>query len=156
MEKNQWFDIDGPRADAIEKVTGRAKFSAEHRLENLAYGVFVCSSIAKGTIRSLDESAVLKSEGVIDVISYKNCPKLPGYDSLLPDGKNNPRQWMGMKVLYDNIVRFHGQPIALIVADSLENANAAINLLNVEYQIENFETDFHEARKEPAKLKEEQ
>ncbi len=153
MDQNSWLDIDGPRADAVEKVTGRAKFSADHRLENLAYGVFVCSTIAKGTIRSLDESAVLKSEGVIDVISYKNCPKLPGYEPLLPDGGNNTRQWWGMKVLYDNVVRFHGQPIALIVADSLENAQAAVNLMKVEYDAEKFETDFHVARKVSANLK---
>lgn len=144
---------DGPRADAVEKVTGRAKYAAEHRPDNLAYGVFVCSTIAKGTIASLDDTAALAAEGVVDVISYKNCPNVPGYNPLTPEGNKNPKQWWGMKVLYDNIVRFYGQPVALVVADTFENANAAVNLIKIDYQAAPFETDFHAARKDPAKLK---
>jgi len=58
-----------------------------------------------------------------------------------------------MKVLSDNKVRFYGQPIALIVADSFENANAAIRLVKIEYQSEPFETNFKEAIKDASKLK---
>lgn len=144
---------DSPRADAILKVTGKAKYAAEHRVDNVCYGVFVCSTIASGTITNLDESLALKSEGVLDVISFKNCPSIPGYASETADGKRNPRQWWGMKVLYDNIVRFHGQPIALVVADSFENANAAVNLVKVKYETTSFETDFTAARQDGAKLK---
>ena len=153
MEKNQFVENDSPRADAIEKVTGRAKYAAEHRIENIAYGVFVCSTIAKGTILAIEEGPARKAEGVLDIITYKNCPATPGYEPLLPDGSKNPRQWWGLKVFYDNIVRFYGQPVALVVADSLENANAAVPLVSIQYQSEPFETDFHSARKDPAKLK---
>lgn len=153
MEKNQFLENDSPRADAIEKVTGRAKYAAEHRIENIAYGVFVCSTIAKGTILTIEEGPARKAEGVLDIITYKNCPATPGYEPLLPDGGKNPRQWWGLKVLYDNIVRFYGQPVALVVADSLENANAAALLVSIQYQSEPFETDFHSARKDTAKLK---
>ena len=145
MEKNQFVENDSPRADAIEKVTGRAKYAAEHRIENIAYGVFVCSTIAKGTILAIEEGPARKAEGVLDIITYKNCPATPGYEPLLPDGGKNPRQWWGLKVLYDNIVRFYGQPVALVVADSLENANAAVPLVSIQYQSEPFETDFHSA-----------
>jgi xanthine dehydrogenase YagR molybdenum-binding subunit len=144
---------DSPRADALLKVTGKAKYAAEHPVANVCYGVFVCSTIASGTIANLDESLALKSEGVLDVISFKNCPLIPGYASETSDGKRNPQQWWGMKVLHDNIIRFHGQPIALVVADSFENANAAVNLVKVEYKTAVFETDFTEVRKDSAKLK---
>ncbi len=153
MEKKIRIENDSPRADAVEKVTGRAKYAAEHHIENMAYGVFVCSTIAKGTILSINEEAARASDGVLDILTYKNCPATPGYEPLLSDGNKNPRQWWGLKVLYDNMVRFYGQPIALIVADSLENANAAASLLTVQYQSEAFETDFQKARKEPANLK---
>lgn len=153
MEKKVRIENDTPRADAVEKVTGRAKYAAEHRIDNIAYGVFVCSTIAKGTITSIEEASTRAAEGVLDVISYKNCPSTPGYEPLLSDGTKNPKQWWGLKVLHDNIVRFYGQPVALVVADSLENANAAAQLLSVQYQSEPFETDFHKARMDPSKLK---
>jgi xanthine dehydrogenase YagR molybdenum-binding subunit len=153
MEKNLPLINEGPRADALDKVTGKATYAAEHRVPNLAYGVFVCSTIAKGTIQSIDESVALKSEGVIDIISHKNCPSIPGYATQLPDGTRNPKQWWGMKVLHDNQVRFYGQPIALIVAETVEQANAASLLLKVSYQKETFETDFNLIRKDLSKTK---
>jgi len=153
MNKVLPFENDGPRADAIEKVTGRAKYAAEHRVENMAYGVFVCSTITKGTILSIDEGPARASEGVLDILSFKNCPVTPGYESLLADGSKNGKQWWGLKVLYDNVIRFYGQPVALVVADSLEKANAAAQLLTIQYQPEAFETDFHLAKKDQTKLK---
>lgn len=153
MEKIIGIENDSPRADAVEKVTGRAKYAAEHRVDNIAYGVFVCSTIAKGTVLSIEEGPARAAEGVLDIISYKNCPTTPGYEPLLTDGSKNPKQWWGLKVLHDNIVRFYGQPVALVVADSLENANAAAQLLSIQYQAEAFETDFNTLRKDATKLK---
>ncbi len=152
---NKYFkmDADDDRADGFEKVTGKAKFTAEHQIPNLAYGVFVCSTIAKGTIKNLDDSLALKASGVFDVISFKNCPTIPGYNSLTADGKRNNQEWRGLKVLSDNKVRFFGQPIALIVADSFENATDAIKLVKAEYEKEDFETDFHKTRLDASKLK---
>lgn len=152
--ENNWLPVnEGPRADALDKVTGKATYAAEHRVPNLAHGVFVCSTIAKGTIQSIDEAAALKAEGVIDIISYKNCPTILGYAPQLADGTRNPKQWWGMKVLYDNQVRFYGQPIALVVAETLDHANAASLLLKIAYQQESFETDFNLIRKDPSKAK---
>ena len=152
---NKYFkmDADDDRADGFEKVTGKAKFTAEHQIPNLAYGVFVCSTIAKGTIKNLDDSLALKASGVFDVISFKNCPTIPGYNSLTADGKRNNQEWRGLKVLSDNKVRFFGQPIALIVADSFENATDAIKLVKAEYEKEDFETDFNKTRLDASKLK---
>ena len=120
---------DDDRADAAEKVTGRAKFTAEHALPNLAYGLFVCSTIAKGTVTKINESDALKAPGVLDVISFQNCPAVPGYSPA-----KGAFEWSGLKTLYDNKVRFYGQPVALVVADSFENATAALNLVKVTYE----------------------
>jgi xanthine dehydrogenase YagR molybdenum-binding subunit len=141
------------RVDGADKTTGRAKYTAEHALPNLAYAVFVTSSIAKGTIKSLDVSKAMASPGVLDVIYYANCPAVPGYISNSAERPKNASEWRGFKVLYDNKVRFFGQPIALVVADSFENANAAIRGVKAEYEIETHETDFHAARKIDANLK---
>lgn len=152
---NKFFkmEADDARADGFEKVTGKAKYTAEHQIPNIAYGLFVCSTIAKGTIKNLDDSLALKASGVLDVISFKNCPNIPGYNSLTADGKRNNQEWRGLKVLNDNKVRFFGQPIALVVADSFENATGAVKLVKADYEKENFETDFNKARLDANKLK---
>ena len=154
-DHTKYFKIEGEgdRADGFEKVTGKAKFTAEHQIPDLAYGVFVCSTIAKGTIKNLNDALALKAAGVLDVISFKNCPNIPGYNSLTADGKKNNQEWRGLKVLNDNKVRFYGQPIALIVADSFQNATDAIKLVKADYEKEDFETDFHKARKDANQLK---
>ena len=143
---NNYFKLDfaDERVDGADKVTGKAKYTAEYNLPNMAYAVFVTSTIAKGTIKNIDTAKAMASPGVLDVIYYANCPSVPGYI------KN---EWRGHKVLYDNQVKFFGQPIALIVADSLENANAAIRLVRAEYESQAFETNFDLARKDASKLK---
>ena len=72
--------IQDERVDGADKTNGKAKYTAEHQLPNLAYAVFVTSNIAKGTIKQLDISKAIASAGVIDVIYYANCPAVPGYN----------------------------------------------------------------------------
>ncbi len=141
------------RVDGADKVTGKAKYTAEHSLPNMAYAVFVTSTIAKGTIKSLDASKALTLPGILDIIYFENCPAVPGYNPNADQRPKNVSEWRGYKVLYDNKVRFYGQPIALIIADSFENANAAIRMVKAEYEIEKFETNFDKARLEVSNLK---
>jgi len=150
---NNTLLIEDERVDGADKVTGKAKYAAEHSLPNMAYAVFVTSTIAKGNIKTLDTSKALASPGVLDVIYYANCPAVPGYSSNAADRPKNVSEWRGYKVLYDNKIRFFGQPIALVVADSFENANAAVRLVKAEYEIEKFETNFDKARLDPTLLK---
>jgi xanthine dehydrogenase YagR molybdenum-binding subunit len=155
MKSNNYNTIflEDERVDGADKVNGKAKYTAEHNLPNLAYAVFVTSTIAKGTIKSLDTSKALAMPGVLDIIYYGNCPVVPGYISNAAERPKNVFEWRGHKVLYDNIVRFFGQPIALIVADTFENANAAVRFVKAEYEVEKFETNFNKARLDPANLK---
>ncbi len=143
---------DEERVDGADKVSGKSKYTAEHIIPNIAYGLFVCSTIAKGTIKKLDTSKALAAPGVLDVIYYENCPSVPGYISDAALRPKNTSEWKGFKVLYDNQVRFFGQPIALLLADSLENANAALRLVKAEYEVAPFETDFNKARLDATKL----
>ena len=141
------------RVDGADKVNGKAKYAAEHSLPNMAYAVFVTSTIAKGSIKNLDSSKALAMPGVLDVIYYANCPSVPGYISNAAERPKNAIEWRGHKVLHDNKVRFFGQPIALVVADSFENANAAIRFVKAEYAPESFETNFDKARLDAKNLK---
>ena len=150
---NNTIPFEDERVDGADKVTGKAKYTAEHKLPNMAYAVFVTSTIAKGSIKNLDISKAIAMPGILDIIYYANCPAVPGYITSAAERPKNVSEWRGFKVLYDNKVRFFGQPIALIVADSFENANAAIRFVKAEYEIEKFETNFDKARLDPANLK---
>ena len=150
---NNTILFEDERVDGAEKVNGKAKYTAEHKLPNMAYAVFVTSTIAKGSIKNLDISKAIAMPGILDIIYYGNCPAVPGYNPIAAERPKNVSEWRGFKVLYDNKVRFFGQPIALIVADSFENANAAIRFVKAEYEIEKFETNFDKARLDPTNLK---
>jgi len=155
MKSNNFNTLffEDERVDGADKVTGKAKYTAEHSIPNMAYAVFVTSTIAKGTIKNLDVTKALAMPGVLDIIYYANCPAVPGYISNAAERPKNVFEWRGYKVLNDNKVRFFGQPIALVVADTFENANAAIRFVKAEYEVEKFETNFDKARLDAANLK---
>lgn len=129
------------RVDSRMKVTGSAKYAAEHLLDGLQYGVLVSSTIAKGTIISLDTKNAGYVPGVTSVITYLNCPKVPGYatETQQPkvDASNQPH-----RIFYDNKIYFNGQPIALVIADTFENATYAASLVKAKYDKQAFSTDF--------------
>lgn len=145
---------DDDRVDGIAKVTGKATFTAEHKLDKLTYGVFVCSTIAKGTIKSMALSDAKNAPGVIDIIHYQNAPAVPGFQP--PDPTKNPNARggpAGFKVFFDNKVYHNGQPIALVVADSFERAVYAASLVKVDYNKEEPFTDFENNKFNTQKLK---
>ena len=146
-----FFPEELDRVDARAKVTGTAQFSYEYDIPNVAYGVIVASTIAKGTIISLDTKSAEKSPGVITVISHLNIPKLKGYEPV-PDADKLPAIRKGFKVFENNMVRFNGQPIAIVVADTFERATYAASLVKAQYQKEEHHTDLHEAIKNATPL----
>ena len=116
------------RVDGRLKVTGGAKYAAEFNVKGLTYGVLVCSSIAKGSIRSIDSKQAQNAPGVLAVISHLNCPKIPGYPA---EPAKAP-----IKIFYDNKVLYNGHPVALVIADTFERAQYAASLVNVDYNEE--------------------
>jgi xanthine dehydrogenase YagR molybdenum-binding subunit len=116
--------IDGPK-----KVTGQALYAAEFRPDHLAHAVIVEATIAHGKIDSLDLSHAEKSPGVITVISRRNVPslrypKLGSYDS--PAAENITSLW-------DSTIHYAGQAVAVVVAETSEQAHYAASLIKVTY-----------------------
>jgi xanthine dehydrogenase YagR molybdenum-binding subunit len=64
------------RVDGQLKVTGKATFSAEFQLEHVAYGALVYSSIARGKIASIDQSAAASAPGVLGIVTHENAPTM--------------------------------------------------------------------------------
>src|SRR6185295_322931 len=75
------------RVDGVAKVTGKAKYAAEFKVPNLAYGFIVQSTIGKGTVTSIDTAEASRAPGVIHVLTHENYPKLapPAAPELKPE-----------------------------------------------------------------------
>ncbi|HWJ92830.1 MAG TPA: molybdopterin cofactor-binding domain-containing protein, partial [Flavisolibacter sp.] len=141
---DKFFADDGDRVTGRAVVTGSAKYAAEYEIPGLTYGVLVGSTIASGTINTIDSKAAEQAPGVLGVISHLNAPKVPGYDQ----GGNpvkGPVGGKGLQVFNDNIIRFSGQPVALVVADSFERAVYAASLVKIQYKKEAHHTNLKEA-----------
>lgn len=139
LSDTQYIGKPVNRVDAFEKVTGKARYAGEYNLEGLLYGVVVSSSIARGKITSLDTSAALTIEGVKNVYSHLNVNGLPWFDIKYKDMNMLPGS--PFRPFYSNEIQFSQQPIALVVAESLELARYAASLIKVEYQSEEFDTN---------------
>lgn len=125
------------RVDGVAKVTGLAKYAAEFPFPHMAYGYLQTSTIAKGRITRLDVSAAEKSPGVLKVISHLNLPELLPQ----PEEQEKNSDLAGFSAFRDATVFFSGQPIALVVADTFEQARAAAHLIRAEYETEDATTD---------------
>ncbi|GAA2934533.1 hypothetical protein GCM10011428_60100 [Streptomyces violaceus] len=127
------------RVDGRLKVTGKAQYAAEFDVDGVVHAVIVDASIGRGRITSLDTGVAEKHPGVLRVISHRNAPKLPYRDN---SGSNN-LPGRRLRVFQDDRVLFHGQPVAVVVATTLEAAQHGASLVRVEYDAEQPSTDLH-------------
>ncbi len=118
------------RVDGRQKVTGSATYAAEFDAPGQAHAAVVRSTIAKGRVASIDTALAEKAPGVLAVLTHRNAPKLP-----YRPHKGVPVAAVGerLHVLQDDRVNHQGQPIALVIADTLEQANHAATLVRVTY-----------------------
>jgi xanthine dehydrogenase YagR molybdenum-binding subunit len=131
-----------PRIDGVAKVTGLARYAAEHPAPDLAWGVVVCSTIAKGRITRIDTARARAVPGVLAVLSHENRPKMRRLGFMYKDmtsPKGSP-----FRPLQDAQVRYSGQPVALVVAESFEAARHAAGLVDLAYARSPHETNLIE------------
>lgn len=117
------------RVDGRLKVTGGARFSAEMPIANVAYAVMVTSTIARGRITHMDASAAERAPGVLAVLTPSNAPKLPNGSRAALE----PPAGRVLSLMQDDLVHYNGQPIGLVVADTLEHATSAASLVGATY-----------------------
>jgi xanthine dehydrogenase YagR molybdenum-binding subunit len=139
-----YIGSDTSRVDGFAKVTGTAKYAAEYNAPRLAHGSMVGATITKGRLTRIDASEALRVKGVIAVLTHENRPPLADHhqaykDDVAPEGAP-------FRPLYDSRIMFNGQPIALVVADTLEAARFAASLVKAEYKQEPHVTDVHRER----------
>ena len=132
------------RVDGRQKVTGRATYAAEFDVAGLAHGIIVRSTVVNGRTASIDSAAAERAPGVVTVVTHRNAPRLAYRPHKgVVDTKVGER----LHVLQDDQVSHQGQPIALVIAETLEQASHAATLVRVTYTGETGTTDI--ARVEP-------
>ncbi|WJR79895.1 xanthine dehydrogenase family protein molybdopterin-binding subunit [Bradyrhizobium sp. NP1] len=112
-----------PRADLVEKVTGRATFVTDIELPGMLHAFAVRSPMVHARIVSIDAAAAREQAGVVDVLTGADVASLGNWGLLLKD----------RPVLAIDRVRYVGEPVALVIAESHEIAEDAAELVQVDY-----------------------
>ena len=125
-----------PRIEGRSKVTGTARYAADVPMPDLAHGWMVTATISRGRLRDLDASAALGMPGVLGVLDWRNAPRLSpqACNYFGPDGS--------IQLLQDDVIPYAGRPIALVVAETPEQARAAAAALVVTYDVQPHDVDF--------------
>ena len=121
------------RLDGYEKTMGRARYTGEIFLPNMAYAAIVGATIASGRITAIDPSAALAADGVIAVLAYENLPNIPGEPHLLPSLVGAPAPGQSFFPLQGDEIHYYGQPVAIVVADTYEHAQYAAWLVDASF-----------------------
>lgn len=137
-----------PRADGLAKVTGAARYAADVRMSGMLHAVGVRATIATGRITRLDTRPALMCPGVIQVFSHLNSAEALDWRGS-PEITRLSAEELGLSALADGAVQrerawrplcapdilFAGQWIAVIVAESLEDARFGASLVEVGYEV---------------------
>ncbi len=119
-----------PRIDALEKVTGRAKYTSDLKLPGMLYGAFLRSPHAHAKIKRIDTS---KAEALPGVKAVLTQAKLAGKVAKLVDEAHGTVT--DFKAFADTKVKYQGEKIAAVAATSRDIAEEAARLIEVEYEV---------------------
>jgi xanthine dehydrogenase YagR molybdenum-binding subunit len=134
------------RVDGMLKVTGQARYAGEFPEQGLLHGSVVSSTIARGRVLSIDTSKALAVPGVVAVIDHTNRPPIASYDKDYEDA--DAAEGSPFRPFYNDRVLYSGQPLALVVADTLELARHAGSLVHIEYEADSHQTNLQSVKDE--------
>jgi xanthine dehydrogenase YagR molybdenum-binding subunit len=121
------------RVDGRLKVTGAARYAADIPIADLAHAAIVHSTIANGRTATIDTAAAERAPGVLAVFTYRDMPRMnptpKPWSHLHPHGQS-------YLPLQDDTIHYAGQPIALVVAATGDQAEHAGTLVRVDYEIQ--------------------
>ena len=132
------------RLDGALKVTGAAPFAADVHLDGMVYASLAFSTIAKGRLAAIDTSAAEGAAGVVLVMTYRNAPRMKPTPLFMSSGRAAGGD--DLPVMQDDRIHWNGQPIAVVLAGTQEEADHARSLIRATYEEEESATSFAEAR----------
>ncbi|GAA5699974.1 oxidoreductase [Streptomyces avermitilis] len=125
------------RVEGRDKVTGAARYAGEIPYDELAHGWLVLSTVARGRVRTVESDPVLAMPGVLAVLHHANAPRVTT-DYIGIVGRPDP----ALGIFQDDRVPYVGWPVALVVAETSEQAREAAEALVVRYDEEPHDVEF--------------
>jgi xanthine dehydrogenase YagR molybdenum-binding subunit len=121
-----------PRIDGPLKTTGGAKYTSDYNLPNMVYAVPVCATIASGAIKRMDTAQAGQMRGVVRIYHHGNAPKLYRPNPADQDNYMDEKR----PAFEDEKIYYSGQYVAVVVAETMDQARAAARAVRVEYTAE--------------------
>ena len=131
MKKYTTVGKSEKKVDSLSLATGSSKYVDDYEVKNSLYCKLVYSPHAFAEILDIDDSKVREVDGVVDVFHFKNVKKI--FHTTAGQGYPEPSPYDNL--IFDNIVRFVGDRVAMIVAENRKIAHQAVKLLDVKYKI---------------------
>ncbi|VVJ18202.1 Periplasmic aromatic aldehyde oxidoreductase [Amycolatopsis camponoti] len=125
---------DTRRVDAYEKVTGKAAYGTDRVPEGVAYATLAVARIGRGRVSHVDTTAAEAVPGVLLAVTRFDADELRGAGFIMGGGFS----FQSLQPLLDDHIAYRGQPIALVVAETLVAATEAAELVTAEYDTEAF------------------
>ena len=132
-----------PRVDGPLKVRGEARFAAEFPLDGMLYAAVLFSTVPAGRIAALDTTAAEAAPGVALVMTWRNAPRMQPPPLMM--SKPKAAGASDLPVMQDDRIHWNGQPVAVVLADTQEQADNAKTLISVRYEAEPAITVFAQA-----------
>ena len=132
------------RLDGPQKVSGTAQFAAEFPMQRMVYAALKYSTVARGRIIELDTTAAKAAPGVVLVMTYQNAPRLKPAPMFMSSAKAAAGD--DLPTMQDDQIHWNGQPIALVLGETQEQADYAKSLVRATYETEASVTVFESAK----------
>jgi xanthine dehydrogenase YagR molybdenum-binding subunit len=130
MMSHESLGADAQRIDGADKVTGKPLYGADRLLPRMAYALPLIATIGKGRIQRMDTSKAEAAANVLLVLTHRNADRLRPLQFIFAGGHGT----QSFQPLQSDAILYRGQAIALVVANTVEAAQAAAHLIEVEYQ----------------------
>ncbi len=134
------------RLDGALKVRGEARFAAEYVMPGMVYAALRYSTVARGAITTLDTSGAEAAAGVVLVMTHRNAPRMAPPPLFLTAPK--AAGGSDLPVMQDDSIHWNGEPVALVLAETQEQADHAASLIEVAYE-SSMPRTFKESREHP-------
>lgn len=132
------------RLDGPLKVKGSARFAAEFALDGMVYAALAYSTVAKGRIATIDTADAEAAPGVVLVMTYRNAPKMAPPPLFMTDEKAAAGD--ALPIMQSDAIDWNGQPIAVVLAETQEQADHAVSLISATYDVAPATTVFADAK----------
>lgn len=145
LERRSAIGSAAERVDGPLKVGGQARFAAEVPMDRLAYLALVHSTITRGRIVRIDAERARQAPGVALVLTWENMPRL-GKLPMIGSADLSAAGNSALPIMQDAEVRYNGQVVAAVLAETQEQADHAATLLDIEYAAAPARTVFEAAK----------